>query len=124
LALRATTTDDLQAYLAGTGAMETEWLTPVQQLEEAWFLGLRTNAGVDEAALHHEFGPELLEPAMETVRRLAEDGLLVFDGARARLTARGRLISNEVFQEFLATGNRDQMSEIGRFVPSPESLSP
>jgi coproporphyrinogen III oxidase-like Fe-S oxidoreductase len=61
---------------------------------------------------------------METVRRLAEDGLLVFDGARARLTARGRLISNEVFQEFLATGNRDQMSEIGRFVPSPESLSP
>jgi oxygen-independent coproporphyrinogen-3 oxidase len=38
---------------------------------------------------------------METVRRMTEDGLLDFDGARARLTARGRLISNEVFQEFL-----------------------
>jgi oxygen-independent coproporphyrinogen-3 oxidase len=99
--LRSTTTADLPAYLAGTGAMETEWLSPAQQHEEAWFLGLRTNAGVDVTALHHEFGPELLEPAMETVRRLAEDGLLVFDGARARLTARGRLISNEVFQEFL-----------------------
>jgi coproporphyrinogen III oxidase-like Fe-S oxidoreductase len=35
------------------------------------------------------------------VRLLAEDGLLIFDGEWAQLTARGRLISNEVFQEFL-----------------------
>jgi oxygen-independent coproporphyrinogen-3 oxidase len=99
--LRSTTTDDLQTYLAGTGAMETEWLAPAQQHEEAWFLGLRTNAGVDVAALRAEFDEDLLEPALETVKRLAEDGLLVFDGERARLTARGRLISNDVFQEFL-----------------------
>jgi len=99
--LRATTTADLPTYLAGTGAMETEWLTPAQQHEEAWFLGLRTNAGVDVAALRVEFGEELLEPALETVRRLAADELLIFDGARARLTARGRLLSNDVFQEFL-----------------------
>jgi oxygen-independent coproporphyrinogen-3 oxidase len=99
--LRATTTDDLAAYLAGTGTMETEWLGAARQHEEAWFLGLRMNAGVDVAALRAEFGEELVEPAMETVQRLAEDGLLVSDGARVRLTARGRLISNEVFQEFL-----------------------
>ena len=99
--LRATTTDDLQAYLDGSGIVETAWLSLAQQHEEAWFLGLRTNAGVDVAALRAEFGEELLEPALETVKHLAEDGLLVFDGARARLTARGRLISNEVFQEFL-----------------------
>jgi oxygen-independent coproporphyrinogen-3 oxidase len=101
LVLRATTTDDLQAYLAGTGAIETEWVTPAQQHEEAWFLGLRTNEGVDVTALRAEFGEELVEPAMETVKRMTEDGLLDFDGARARLTARGRLISNEVFQAFL-----------------------
>ena len=99
--LRSTTTADLPSYLAGTGASETEWLAPAQQHEEAWFLGLRTNAGVDVAALRMEFGEELVDPAMETVRRMTEDGLLDFDGARARLTARGRLISNEVFQEFL-----------------------
>jgi oxygen-independent coproporphyrinogen-3 oxidase len=99
--LRATTTDDLQAYLAGTGTMETSRLGPAQQHEEAWFLGLRTNAGVNVAALHAEFGDELLAPALETVQRLAEDGLLEFDGEHARLTARGRLISNDVFQEFL-----------------------
>jgi oxygen-independent coproporphyrinogen-3 oxidase len=99
--LRVTTTDDLPAYLAGTGAIEPSWLTPAQQHEEAWFLGLRTNAGVDVAALRVEFGKELLAPALETVRRLAADGLLIFDGERAWLTARGRLISNDVFQEFL-----------------------
>jgi oxygen-independent coproporphyrinogen-3 oxidase len=99
--LRATTTDDLAAYLDGTGTMEEEWLSPARQHEEAWFLGLRTNAGVDVAALRAEFGEELVEPALETVERLAKDELLVFDGARARLTARGRLLSNEVFQEFL-----------------------
>jgi oxygen-independent coproporphyrinogen-3 oxidase len=99
--LRATTTDDLATYLAGTGAMETEWLGPARQHEEAWFLGLRTNAGVNAAALRAEFGEELVEPALEAVERLAQDELLVFEGERARLTARGRLISNEVFQEFL-----------------------
>jgi len=99
--LRTTTTDDLQAYLAGTGAIESSLLTPTQQHEEAWFLGLRTNAGVDVTSLRAEFGEELVDPAMEIVKRMTEDGLLNFDGARARLTARGRLLSNEVFQEFL-----------------------
>jgi oxygen-independent coproporphyrinogen-3 oxidase len=101
LVLRTTTTDDLPVYLAGTGAIETERLTPAQQHEEAWFLGLRTNAGVDVAELREEFDEDLFEPAQETVKRLVRDGLLVFDGARAQLTARGRLLSNEVFQEFL-----------------------
>jgi oxygen-independent coproporphyrinogen-3 oxidase len=109
--LRATTTDDLQAYLDGTRAMETSLIGLAQQHEEAWFLGLRTNAGVDVAVLRAEFGDELLEPAIETVERFAEDGLLVFDGEYARLTARGRLISNDVFQEFLTTEDSEQKSE-------------
>ncbi len=99
--LRATTTDDLAAYLAGTGATETEWLGPARQHEEAWFLGLRTNAGVDARALRNEFGTAPVETAMETARRLSADGLLVCEGERVSLTARGRLLSNDVFQEFL-----------------------
>jgi oxygen-independent coproporphyrinogen-3 oxidase len=99
--LRSTTADDLKAYLAGPTAPETTWLPPARQLEEAWFLGLRMNEGVSVDALRQEFGPELVAPAMETVGRLVDDGLLVADGARVRLTARGRLLSNEVFQEFL-----------------------
>ena len=120
--LRSTTTDDLTAYLAGTENEEISWLGAARQLEEAWFLGLRVNAGVDVAALQQEFGREMLAPAMESVRRLAEDGLLEFDGGRVRLTPRGRLISNDVFQEFLITGIRDQGSGIS-LLPSLEQTA-
>jgi oxygen-independent coproporphyrinogen-3 oxidase len=99
--LRATTTDDLKRYLSGPAIAETACFTRERQHEEAWFLGLRMNAGVDVAALKLEFGEKVVEPAVETVERLVDDRLLTFDGKRVRLTARGRLISNEVFQEFL-----------------------
>jgi oxygen-independent coproporphyrinogen-3 oxidase len=100
--LRATTTDDLKGYLEGDTARETTWMGPERQVEEAWFLGLRTNAGVDPAGLEEEFGRELTEAFIGVAERLADDGLLSREGARFRLTPRGRLISNDVFQEFLA----------------------
>jgi oxygen-independent coproporphyrinogen-3 oxidase len=99
--LRSTTTDDLKTYLAGSEPVETTWLTREQQHEEAWFLGLRLNAGVDVAAMQREFGAAMVEPALKVVARLVETGLLVCDGKTVRLTAQGRLLSNDVFQEFL-----------------------
>jgi oxygen-independent coproporphyrinogen-3 oxidase len=109
--LRSTTSDDLKAYLAGSEPVETTWLTAAQQHEEAWFLGLRLNEGVEVAALEREFGPAMVAPALEAVARLVEAGLVVSDGKRVRLTAQGRLLSNDVFQEFLGleegTGNRE-----------------
>ncbi|MGD0734105.1 MAG: radical SAM family heme chaperone HemW [Terracidiphilus sp.] len=103
--LRSTTTDDLGAFLDGSELAETAWLSPARQHEEAWFLGLRLNAGVDVEALKREFGAEAVEQAMEVVERLADDGLLTSDGTRVCLTARGRLLSNDVFQEFLGVGS-------------------
>jgi oxygen-independent coproporphyrinogen-3 oxidase len=100
-ALRWTTTDDLTAYLAGPQPVETAWHSPARQHEEAWFLGLRLNAGVEPAVLEREFGPELVAAALEVVERLAGDGLMEFEGNAVRLTARGRMVSNDVFQEFL-----------------------
>ncbi|MGA3137030.1 MAG: radical SAM family heme chaperone HemW [Terracidiphilus sp.] len=113
--MRSTTTEDLGAFLEGPGpgslrtglrprggeAVETAWLSSARQHEEAWFLGLRLNAGVEVAALEHEFGRETVARAMKVVARLAEDGLLTSDGKRVRLTARGQLLSNDVFQKFL-----------------------
>ncbi len=99
--LRTTTTDDMKAFLAGSELVEKAWLKPAQQHEEAWFLGLRLNAGVEVAALQREFGPAMVAPALAAVARMVEAGLVVFDGRIVRLTARGQLLSNEVFQEFL-----------------------
>ena len=72
-----------------------------KQHEEAWFLGLRLNDGVSALALRREFGNQMVAPALEIAARLADIDLLTFDGETARLTGQGRLLSNDVFQEFL-----------------------
>jgi oxygen-independent coproporphyrinogen-3 oxidase len=99
--LRSTTISDLGEFLAGPKPVETSWLSPARQHEEAWFLGLRLNRGVDVAVLHQEFGRESVARAMIVVGALVEDGLLESNGRTVRLTPRGRMLSNEVFQEFL-----------------------
>ncbi len=99
--LRGTTTDDLKVYLESGGTPQTEWISPEQQLEEAWFLGLRTNAGVDPDELQREFGAAAVGQSVVIASRLLEDGLLCRESGRFRLTPRGRLISNDVFEQFL-----------------------
>jgi len=99
--LRSTTTDDLAAFLEGLQTPETTWLSLSSQLEEAWFLGLRLNSGVEIATLQREFGLAAVAPALEVVARLAESGMLEFARGTVRLTAQGQLLSNDVFQEFL-----------------------
>ncbi len=110
--VRATTTDDLKAYLDGSEDAETARLSPDQQHEEAWFLGLRLNAGVEVAELVEEFGPDMVRPALDVAARLEADGLLVSDGRKIRLTERGRLLSNDVFQEFLGLGAVESVNRI------------
>jgi oxygen-independent coproporphyrinogen-3 oxidase len=102
-ALRFTTTDDLMAYLAGPPPPETAWLSPPRRHEEAWFLGLRLNRGVSVSDLAKEFGSATVARALETVQQLAVRGLLACSGDIVQLTAQGRMLSIDVFQEFLET---------------------
>lgn len=99
--LRSTTTSELGDFLKRPETAETAWLSPARQHEEAWFLGLRMNRGVDVAAVEREFGAEPVARAVAVAEGLAEDGLVKMAGGTVRLTAQGRLLSNEVFQEFL-----------------------
>lgn len=109
-ALRFTTTADLAQYLAPDvpadnhpPLSEQTWLSAARQIEETWFLGLRRNSGVSVAALEQRFSAAVIEPSLRVARRLVERGLLTCESAeRFALTPRGRLISNEVFAEFLA----------------------
>jgi oxygen-independent coproporphyrinogen-3 oxidase len=105
--LRFTTTDDLKAYIEASQPAETAWLSPERQHEEAWFLGLRLNQGVSVSALQREFGNQMVARALGIVEELVARGLLTSDGETVRLTAQGRLLSNDVFQEFLETSVPD-----------------
>ena len=111
--LRSTNTDDLKAYLEGSIGRETAWLSPERQHEEAWFLGLRMNKGVEPQDLRREFGDALVDRALESAARLADDGLLRWEEDAVCLTARGRLLSNDVFQEFVE-GSLQEHSATGR----------
>jgi putative oxygen-independent coproporphyrinogen III oxidase len=108
--LRSTNTDDLNEYLNGASARETAWLSPERQHEEAWFLGLRMNAGVKPRELRSEFGGTVVERALESAARLADSGLLMWDGETICLTEHGRLMSNDVFMEFVECSSQDQVA--------------
>jgi oxygen-independent coproporphyrinogen III oxidase len=78
-----------------------EWIGREQAFEEAMFLGLRMNEGIDLDALRTEFGAELVANAMDAVVEVEEAELIEREGLRLRLTARGRMVSNEVFSRLL-----------------------
>ncbi|MBT9329501.1 radical SAM family heme chaperone HemW [Paracidobacterium acidisoli] len=100
-ALRFATTDELEPFLAAAGWNEPHWLTRREELEEAWFLGLRLNQGVSLTALCEEFGAENVGEYVGRLRELESEGLVVRSRDHVALTAQGRLLSNEVFGRFL-----------------------
>lgn len=101
-ALRFATTDELGRFLESPGWSVPQLLTPADELEEAWFLGLRLNSGISLSALHAEFSREAIDAFVPTLSDLASDGLIEQATGRIRLTPQGRLLSNEVFARFLA----------------------
>jgi putative oxygen-independent coproporphyrinogen III oxidase len=100
-ALRFATADALEMFLELAGWTEPQRLTRSEELEEAWFLGLRLNAGVNLAALRDEFGADVTRGFDSVIAELASDGLIACSQDRVRLTQQGQLLSNEVFARFL-----------------------
>jgi len=80
---------------------EVERIGMEKGFEEAMFLGLRMNEGVDLEALETEFSAELTQQAVAALGDVEEAGLAVREGSWVRLTARGRMVSNEVFSRLM-----------------------
>jgi oxygen-independent coproporphyrinogen-3 oxidase len=100
-AIRFATSDDLQGYLDAPGWDDSHSLTRQEEMEEAWFLGLRLNAGVNLRQIEAEFGGEALAGYTPIVEELSADGLLSIYADQIALTLRGQMLSNEVFARFL-----------------------
>ncbi|HEY3620285.1 MAG TPA: radical SAM family heme chaperone HemW [Candidatus Sulfotelmatobacter sp.] len=100
-ALRLATADALEKYVAGSPPQRTV-VSPSAALEETFFLGLRLSRGVDLREVAAIFGQKVLDDLHSTIVELIEDGLMMQQNHCIGLTARGRLLSNEVFQAFLA----------------------
>jgi putative oxygen-independent coproporphyrinogen III oxidase len=100
-AVRLATSDELEAFLSGTEPKHS----PVDRqaaLEEAFFLGLRLNCGVSLDDISAEFGNVAIHTVQPIIAECVELGLMEQCRGQIRLTARGRLLSNEVFERFIA----------------------
>ncbi len=75
-------------------------------LEEEFFLGLRINRGVSLPDIAARYGTGRVAEFDSVIAELVEADLLEHHADRLRLTPRGRLLSNEVFERFLCDANK------------------
>ena len=97
---RFSTADVLEKYVAGS-ALQRNNVSRSSAIEESFFLGLRLNRGVDLQEMAGRFDVAAVDNYRPVILELTQFGLLHMEGNVLRLTARGRLLSNEVFQSFL-----------------------
>ena len=83
--------ESVEGYLAGAGEAS---LPDGRGSDEKFFIGLRLMEGIRPTA-------EEWRAYASPIRRFVDAGLLAASDGVLRLTARGVLLSNEVFQEFL-----------------------
>jgi oxygen-independent coproporphyrinogen-3 oxidase len=100
---------DLRDYLARRGercACVEDVRSRDRRAFEALFAGLRLAEGVDLEALRARYGDAFVPPGDACLGALAQSGLLERAPGRLRLTRRGRLVSNEVFERLMAPADQ------------------
>ncbi len=76
--------------------------TPADLMGETMFLGLRlVQEGVPEEGFSRRFGRSIDSAYGPEVKSLSAQGLVVRNSGRVRLTPRGRLLGNRVFEAFV-----------------------
>ena len=76
-------------------------VTTKERMEEEMFLGLRKMDGVSLQGFKSRFDIEMNDVFADVIANLLEKKLLVINDGRIKLTHQGKLIGNEVFQDFL-----------------------
>ncbi|MDQ7112403.1 radical SAM family heme chaperone HemW [Staphylococcus simulans] len=72
-----------------------------EQMEEQMFLGLRMNQGVNKSVFNHKFNENIDQIYAEALTDLSKKGLIINENNAVKLTDRGKVIGNEVFEAFL-----------------------
>jgi oxygen-independent coproporphyrinogen-3 oxidase len=65
------------------------------------FLGLRLNEGLDWPQIRRAHETGRIADCESSLRDMSTLGLLTWEGSVVKLTRRGMLLSNEVFQRFV-----------------------
>jgi len=100
-AIRFSNTDILESYVAGSAAQPAlvSWSSALQ---ETCFLGLRLTSGLSLERIAAQFGNQAREELFSVIAECVASGLMEQRGDAIRLTPKGRLLSNEVFEKFVS----------------------
>ncbi len=95
-------------YIAAVGAgghleRERRTLSRQEQLEDALFTGLRLSVGLDLEWVRSRYGTDVWGTYGEELQPFVDEGLLLYDGARIRLTRAGMLLAHEVMTVFISS---------------------
>src|SRR5215470_5367887 len=104
--IRLASTDNYDEFFAGADWQSSQ-VTHEQALEENFFLGLRLNHGVDLHQLQERYART--GKYNYAIDKLIEEKLLNRSASILKLTDRGRLLSNEIFEKFIA--DRQEISQ-------------
>ena len=96
----------LQSYMRRVEAgrlptVSSEIVDVERARSDAAMLGLRLLSGLHLASFDHRFGGSLLDARREPIERLSELGLVEIAAGYLRLTERGYLLANQVWQHFV-----------------------
>jgi oxygen-independent coproporphyrinogen-3 oxidase len=103
---RSSNEKDVQRYIEainskGTATCFSERLLPEKRAGETLVMTLRMLSGITTEEFLNSTGFDLLLTYGEKIKRLAEMGLLSFNGKRLRLTQKGLCVADSVMVEFV-----------------------
>lgn len=99
--VRFASSDNIEQYVSASAPPRGDQITWDKALQEAFFLGLRLNRGVSFFELAERYGTAASIAFRDEFADMAGAGLVEVEDGRLRLTARGRLLSNEVFARLI-----------------------
>ena len=85
----------------GSAFEDLQVLTPEDRMSEFMFLGLRLCEGVSETEFETRFGEKLQVVYGTEIQRHLRNGLLIREGDRLRLSAKGMDLANYVMSDFV-----------------------
>jgi oxygen-independent coproporphyrinogen-3 oxidase len=99
---RAAPEEYIAAVTAG-GQLATDRrvLTDAERLEEALFMGLRLNDGLDLQEVKSRYAVDVWQEYGRELQPFVDGGLLVYDGRSLRMPRQGMLLAHEVMAVFI-----------------------
>ena len=82
---------------------ERRILSGQDALEEALFTRLRLSSGIDTGLVRSRYGVNVWRQFGDELQPYVDAGLLIYDGARLRLSREGMLLANEVMAVFISS---------------------